>query len=322
MLWRIVQPYSSHWRALVPGGGLFPALWFIHRALKTTDTPDQESVPFSLLMELLNSEEAIRQLPEVVFMFSGTTVGAAASIRLIQQDLDSGYEALARARINQIDIGLIPGDFRKPAVALYRKLTGESWLQRTVGVILPLSGKFAVYGDLVRRGMELALEDAENSTGVRFLFYDGAADATKSREAVRSLVRGEKVIAVTGAITGGSSALAIAEQAESERVPLLTLAQSDGLPETGRYIFRNSLTVQQQVETLARYAVLDQGMTSFGVLYPENRHGQTMTALFKAEIERLGGEILVLQGYPETANDFGRQIRRLKGEGSTRGTEN
>ncbi len=304
-------------RASSGRGEFFPTLWFIHRALKTADTPAQELVPFSLLMELLNSEEAIRQLPEVVFMFSGTTVGVAASLLQIEQDIDSGNEALARARINQIDIGLIPGDFRKPAVALYRRLTGESWLQRSIGVILPLSGKFAVYGDLVRRGMELALEDDENSTGVRFLFYDGAADATKSREAVRSLVRGEKVIAVTGAISGGSSALAIAEQAESERVPLLTLAQSDGLPETGPYVFRNSLTAQQQVETLARYAVLDQGMTSFGVLYPDNRHGQIMTAFFTAEIEKLGGEILVSQRYPEEANDFGRQIRRLKGESAT-----
>jgi ABC-type branched-subunit amino acid transport system substrate-binding protein len=246
-------------------------------------------------------------------MFTGTAIGTAASIRQIENRLDSGDEEWARIKIFQLDIGLIPGDFRNAAIALFTELTGESWLQRSIGVVLPLSGKYAVYGDLVRRGMELALEGAENTTGVRFLFYDGAGDATKSREAVRSLVRGEKVVAITGALTG-SSARAIADQAQSERVPLLTLAQSKGLPETGPYVFRNSLTVRQQVETLARYAVLDQGLTSFGVLYPQNNLGQRMADLFVEEIEKLDGEVIAMQEYASDANDFGRQIRRLKGE--------
>ena len=294
-------------------GELFPALWFAHRALESADTQDQEAVSFSLVMDLLAAEDGDRQLPEISFMFAGTSIGTAASIRQSEQRLDSGDVEMAQALISQLDIGLIPGDYRQPAIDLFTELTGENWLQRSVGVVLPLSGKYAVYGDLVRRGMELALEDAENPTGVRFLFYDGAADETKSREAVRALVRSEKVVAITGAIKG-SSAMAIAQQAQSERVPLLTLAQSNGLPETGPYIFRNSLTVRQQVETLARYAVLDQGMTSFGVLYPQNNFGQKMADLFVEEIEKLEGEVIALQDYASEANDFGRQIRRLKGE--------
>ena len=294
-------------------GELFPALWFAHRALESADTQAQEAVSFSLVMDLLAAEDGDRQLPEISFMFAGTSIGTAASIRQIEQRLDSGDVEMAQALISQLDIGLIPGDYRQPAIDLFTELTGENWLQRSVGVVLPLSGKYAVYGDLVRRGMELAIEDAENPTGVRFLFYDGAADETKSREAVRSLVRSEKVVAITGAIEG-SSAMAIAQQAQSERVPLLTLSQSNGLPETGPYIIRNSLTVRQQVETLARYAVLDQGMTSFGVLYPQNNFGQKMADLFVEEIEKLEGEVIALQDYASEANDFGRQIRRLKGE--------
>ncbi|MBE0499819.1 MAG: penicillin-binding protein activator [Desulfuromonadales bacterium] len=297
---------------------LFPALWFAHRALSTTMSPERENAVFSLVMELLKSAEAEQKLPEIAFMFAGTPIGAAASILLIEQSLDSGSLELARARIHQVDIGLIPGDFRNSAIALFTRLTGESWLQRSVGVVLPFSGKYSVYGEFVRRGMELALEGAVNATGVRFLFYDGAADAAKSREAVRTLVRSEKVVAVTGAITG-AAAMAIAEQAQSEQVPLLTLAQSNGLPEVGPYIFRNSLTARQQVETLARYAVLDQGLTSFAILSPENRLGESMADLFTEEVEKLGAEVIVAQQYDETATDFGRQIKRLKGENPNRG---
>lgn len=299
-------------------GELFPALWFIHQELKLAESPEQEVAAFSLVMELLAAEETLPQLPEIAFMFAGTPIGAAADIRLVEQDYESGEVAFAKARIGQIDIGLIPGDFRKPAIALFTELTGESWLQRSIGVILPLSGKYAVYGDFVRRGMELALDGAANETGVRFLFYDGLADAARSREAVRSLVRGEKVLAITGAITG-SAAEAVAKQAQGEHVPLLTLSQRDGLPETGPYVFRNSLTARQQAETLARYAILDQGMTSFGILYPENRLGRNMTKLFIEEIEKLEGEVVAQQSYADTANDFGRQIKLLKGENPNAG---
>ena len=265
-------------------GELFPALWFVHRALQVAVEPEQETKAFGLATELLAAEETAPQLSEIAFMFAGKPIGAAAAVLQVERTLASGDEALARARIAQIDIGLIPGPFRKPAITLYTELTGENWLQRSVGVILPLSGKYSVYGDFVRRGMELALDAAVNQTGVRFLFYDGGADPGKSREAVRSLVRGEKVVAVTGAITG-AAAEAIAEQSQSERVPLLTLSQRDGLPETGSFVFRNALTARQQAETLARYAVLNQGLTSFGVLYPENRLGQNMAELFTEEVE-------------------------------------
>jgi ABC-type branched-subunit amino acid transport system substrate-binding protein len=300
-------------RATVKEGDVFPALWFIHRALKSSDLSTQQTEAFSLLMELLQTEEVDPQLSEITFMFAGTPVGTAASIRQIENNVASGDDDLARVRIELIDIGLLPPDFRKSAIDLYTELTGESWLQRSVGVILPLSGKYAVYGDLVRKGMELALEGAANPTDVRFLFYDGAADADRGRAAVRSLARGEKVVAITGSIAG-SSAMEIAEQAQAEQVPLLTLAQSPGLPETGPYVFRTSLNVQQQVETLVRYAVIDQGITSFGMLYPENRLGRHVADLFVAAVENLGGEVIDAQSYADTANDFGRQIKKLKGE--------
>ena len=294
-------------------GELFPALWFVHRALQLAQSPKQESEAFALAMGLLSAEETTPQLPEIAFMFANTPIGAAAAIRQVEQSVTAGRIDLARAQIVQVDIAVIPGDYRKPAILLYTELTGQDWLQRSVGVVLPLTGKYAAYGEFVRRGMQLALDGAPNETGVRFLFADGAADETKSREAVRSLLRNEKVVAVTGAITG-SAAEAVAEQAQREHVPLLTLSQRDGLPETGPYVFRNSLTARQQAETLARYAVLDQGLTSFGVLYPENRLGKNMAELFTEEIEKLEGEVIALESYEDSANDFGRQIKVLRGE--------
>jgi ABC-type branched-subunit amino acid transport system substrate-binding protein len=48
--------------------------------------------------------------------------------------------------------------YRLDAVRLWERLTGQDWQQRAVGVLLPLSGRYATFGEPVRRGMDLALE--------------------------------------------------------------------------------------------------------------------------------------------------------------------
>jgi len=88
----------------------------------------------------------------------------------------------------------------------------------------------------------------------------------------------------------------------------------EGLPEAGDFVFRNSLTSRLQVQALAKYAIEEQKMVSFGILYPENRLGQEMAELFTEEVESYGGMIKTVQSYGENATDFGRQIKLLMGK--------
>jgi ABC-type branched-subunit amino acid transport system substrate-binding protein len=73
-----------------------------------------------------------------------------------------------------------------------------------------------------------------------------------------------------------------------------------------------------QARALARYAILDQGFHSFGILAPENRLGREMSELFTEEVLRLGGLIIDEQTYPEDANDFRPQILHLMGKSAER----
>ncbi len=247
-------------------------------------------------------------------MFSGSPIGSAARLELVRDALARDDRQAARAQIAQTNIGLIPAAYRGEAIEFYTSLTGDSWLQRAVGVVLPLSGRFAAFGELIKRGMDLALEmqDAEQ-TGARFIYRDGAANPEKTRQVVRRLATGDKVLAIAGPITGSASEAAV-NQAQIEKIPLMTLSQRNGLAEVGPYAFRNSLTSKLQAEELARYAVKELGMTSFGVLYPENRLGREMLELFSAEVKKYNGLVIAAESYREDDTDFGRQIKLLKGD--------
>lgn len=65
---------------------------------------------------------------------------------------------------------------------------------------------------------------------------------------------------------------------------------------------------------LLRYAMEVRGLRTFAVLAPENRLGSEMSELFVREVELRGGEIVGTQHYEESATDFRRQIKLLKGE--------
>jgi ABC-type branched-subunit amino acid transport system substrate-binding protein len=304
-------------------GERLSALWFAHRALQlASDDAATTRRLYQRIVDLLAEPTATGQLPEITFMFTGTPISTAARLQQVRHLLAAGEENRARTLMLQVDIGLLPAEARGQASELYSQLLGISWLQRSVGVLLPLSGKFAPYGELVRRGIDLALENrADRNPRVHVIYADSAADAETSRQAMRNLARGDKVIAVTGAITG-SAAEAAAVQAQEELVPLLTLSQRDGLPAIGPYVFRDALTPQLQGRAIAYQAVMELGLAKIAILYPENRLGNALADAFAAEVNRLGGEISGRQPYDPQATDFGLQIKRLKGENPYHNLEN
>jgi ABC-type branched-subunit amino acid transport system substrate-binding protein len=182
-----------------------------------------------------------------------------------------------------------------------------------VGVLLPLSGRYAPFGEQVRRGLELALALRPAGRPLsRLLLRDAGTDPEQNARAVAELAADPSVLAVAGPLTS-AAALAAAGQAQQARLPLLTLSQREGLPGVGDYVFRASLTGAQQVRALVGHAVERLGLKSFAVLYPEHKLGREMAELFAREVERRGGRVVARQGYAETDTDFRRPIRLLQG---------
>ena len=308
---------SIRLRALAEGnaalGNYQKALWFAHQAMTKSSSANISKI-YEFVSQIISRRVDPSLLPEIAFMFSSSPVGSAARLELVRDAMAAGDRQAARTQIVQANIGLIPAAYRGEAIKLYTSLTGESWLQRAVGVVLPLSGRFSAFGELIRRGMELAIElQGAEESGIRFLFRDGAANPDRTRQVIRQLSTDDKALAIAGPITGSASEAAV-EQAQNEKIPLVTLSQRKGLPEAGPYAFRNSLTSKLQAQELARYAVEEMGMTSFGVLYPENRLGREMLELFSAEVKKYNGLVIAAESYQEDDTDFGRQIKLLKGE--------
>lgn len=261
-----------------------------------------------LLRERLNDAELSRlatRLPPSVIRLDLLTEQARRSMK---KD-----PALAKRLLDEVLLATEPYPWRSDALQLRDQLAGGPWVQRGVGVILPLSGKFATFGEAVQRGINLALtERPAKAKPVSFIFRDVDSAADENTRAVERLAREDRVIAVIGPLTG-SAAVAAGEAAQREGIPLISLAQREGIPDLGNFVFRDALTNARQIEALVRYAT-DQKKKRFAILAPQSRLGQDLAEAFVRQVEKSGGKVVARQDYTEGTIDFRHPVKLLKGE--------
>jgi branched-chain amino acid transport system substrate-binding protein len=181
-----------------------------------------------------------------------------------------------------------------------------------LGVLLPLSGKYRLFGERSLQAIQLALKDQLRSGALSLVIKDTQGEPNLAAQAVESLVLQHHVIAVMGPLFSGE-AMAAALKAEEMSVPMLTFSHREGLPALGPYIYRNALTVPAQAKALAKVAFERLGFRRFAMLYPKSRYGLEFMAAFWDEVTRRHGEIRGIEAYEPDQTTFREPVRRLVG---------
>ncbi|PIR20827.1 MAG: hypothetical protein COV45_04530 [Deltaproteobacteria bacterium CG11_big_fil_rev_8_21_14_0_20_47_16] len=170
-----------------------------------------------------------------------------------------------------------------------------------IGVVLPLSGKYKLYGESAFHGIECAAGVVDPCTSpihVELIVKDSRGDAATAATAVEELVAQDHVMAIIGPLMS-REVIAAAQKAQQLQVPLISLSQKDGVTDIGNFIFRVALNTSSQVDTLVDYAVKQKGYKTFGILYPTNAYGLTFRAAFAEAVTKAGGRVVAERGYGE-----------------------
>ena len=105
-----------------------------------------------------------------------------------------------------------------------------------IGVMLPLSGEFASYGDATKRAIEMVKQDTKDTKNYyKFILEDSGTDTAKAATIIRKLVFTDKINAVMGYIS--STAMVVAPIAQENKIPSIFFVSA---PEAsiGEYNFR------------------------------------------------------------------------------------
>lgn len=186
--------------------------------------------------------------------------------------------------------------------------------KEVVGCILPLSGKYAKFGQRSLKGIQLAFAffSKQEKAPYELAIYDSRGIPEEAERGVEKLLERHQAIAILGPLLTASSEKA-ARRAEQLGIPLVNLSQHPTITERGEYIFRFAMTREHQVNALVRYACGDKGLKKFSVLYPDDNYGIEFANLFWDKIEECGGTIEGIETYLPGQSDFNQEIKRLVG---------
>nr|WP_228531198.1 MULTISPECIES: penicillin-binding protein activator [Myxococcaceae] len=178
----------------------------------------------------------------------------------------------------------------------------------TVGVLLPMTGRYKPFGEAVLKGMQLALQ----GSNVELVVKDTQGEANLAGQAVEQLAFDEGAIAAVGPLLSDDAKRA-AIVAEELQLPILTLTRQEGITDIGPHVFRNMLTNTAQARAIADYAMGQKGMKSFAVLYPNIPYGVELANDFWDEVVQRGGQIRGAESYGFDQTTFTTEAKKLVG---------
>jgi branched-chain amino acid transport system substrate-binding protein len=183
----------------------------------------------------------------------------------------------------------------------------------TVGVLLPMKGKFSKFGAKSLQGIELAFgifDPAEHESKISLVVEDSGDDGEQAVQALDRLVTKHHVVAVIGPMLS-KGVDQVTQRAQELGVPLISLARKTTPSQD--FVFQGGLTQQLQAYEIARHAIQELGLKKLAILYPNDKFGTEMSQYFWDSVESLGGKIVAAESYPPGETDFRKSVDRLSG---------
>ncbi|PIS11234.1 MAG: hypothetical protein COT73_05050 [Bdellovibrio sp. CG10_big_fil_rev_8_21_14_0_10_47_8] len=180
---------------------------------------------------------------------------------------------------------------------------------RRIGVLIPFKGEFQAYGRQVMNAVQVA-SNLAYSDGVEFLFRDAGETEDELLESFQKLVLEDKVAGIIGPISSAASEF-VFERAQIMGVPVVSLAPRENLEMYGPYSFRSTLSLEDQIEALAKLIREKMRAKRVGILYPDSRYGWDASKIAERVFDERGVQIRQFQIYPEGATDFKNELKRM-----------
>jgi branched-chain amino acid transport system substrate-binding protein len=188
-----------------------------------------------------------------------------------------------------------------------------------VGVLLPLTGSQAKFGEIEKRSFEMAAEEINAKGGVKgkkieLLFEDDTGKPDVGRSGVEKLISREKVPVITGGYSSSVTAAAT-PVAQQFKVPFVVCTGSaDDITEKKYdYVFRINPPASEYPNAVQSFLQeVAKDVKTAALLYENSSFGQSSSKSFEEDAKRLGLKIVVKEGYQAGAIDFKPILTKVK----------
>ncbi|AEA33110.1 ABC transporter substrate-binding protein [Hippea maritima] len=185
-----------------------------------------------------------------------------------------------------------------------------------VGVVWPMTGLIAAFGQSAWKGLKLA-ESLQPKTKdgcvIHPILLDNKGDKVETANAVSKLITDNHVVAIIGAIAS-SNTLAGAPIAEKNKIPMLTSSATNPLvTKDKKYISRVCFIDPFQGTVGAKYAYNNlHAKTAVVMIEKDQDYSVGLAHSFMKAFKKLGGKILGVEFFQSTDQDYSAQIADIK----------
>jgi branched-chain amino acid transport system substrate-binding protein len=183
-----------------------------------------------------------------------------------------------------------------------------------IGVISIISGQGAAYGEAITNGIKLARDEvnAKGEVLIDLKIEDSSGKQEQALAAVQKLINSEKVVAIIGP-TLSNEMFAAGPEANASGVPIMgTSTTAKGIPQIGKFVFRNSMPESQAIPASVGHAVKKYNIKKVALLYGnDDAFTKSGFDTMKEVAEKLKLNIVTIQEFQKGQADYKAQLTKI-----------
>ncbi len=190
----------------------------------------------------------------------------------------------------------------------------------TIGVMFPLTGDAAVYGEPSLQSTQLALDEINAAGGIKgkklvAIVEDDKCIGKEGANAAGKLIKSDGVKLIYGSFCSSATLSAIPIAAEAKAAVFSPGASSPALTGVSPYFFRNYPSDASQGKVLAEVAFTDKGWKKAAIIQEQTDYAVGVYKSFSETYTALGGT-MVKDEFPTPTTDFRSLISKAKASGA------
>ena len=184
-----------------------------------------------------------------------------------------------------------------------------------VGLIAPLTGEVAVYGNAVKEAVQLYIDDfnaADHPFDINLIIYDDKGDPTEAMNAYNKLVYQDDIAVLLGPVTS-SPTFGVAEASVDDGIPALTpTATHPDVTTYGDNFFRACFEDPFQGGSMAKFASSELKATTAAIIYNNaDTYSIGLRDAFMKTAEEVGLTVSTTEAYGASDIVFRAQLTNI-----------
>lgn len=187
-----------------------------------------------------------------------------------------------------------------------------------VGIVLPLTGSQAAFGEIEKQSFDLALDEINAAGGINgkkleFLMEDDTGRPEVGRSVAEKLITKDKVVMLGGGYSSSVTA-GLAGVAQQNHIPfLINTGSADDITEKGfDYVFRLNPPASEYSSGVEQFLEKVVKPKTVAILYENTKFGTSSSKAFTKSCEKLGIEVVLNEGYEHAGIDFKPILVKVK----------